>query len=120
MNKGKTTRVFSLSQSYRCCLIKRNHQKSYLTPLYATILVYLNDDFEGGNTDFPKVGVSATPKEGDGVLWYSCWRPNCRLGATGCSSKKCKCFDESLHLGAPPTTGVKYALNVWIRFDKAK
>jgi prolyl 4-hydroxylase len=86
---------------------------------YATVLVYLNDDFEGGSTDFPKVGVSAQPKEGDGVLWFSCWRPGCRVGSVGCTSKACKCFDESLHLGAPPKTGVKYALNVWVRFEHA-
>jgi prolyl 4-hydroxylase len=86
---------------------------------YATILVYLNDDFEGGSTDFPKVGVSAKPKEGDGVLWYSCWRDGCTGGGPACYLKDCKCFDESLHRGAPPTSGVKYALNVWVRFEEA-
>jgi prolyl 4-hydroxylase len=74
---------------------------------YGTILVYLNDEFEGGTTSFPKCGLEVKPITGDGIFWYDSWL---RDG-------KCYCFEDSLHRGNPPKTGVKYALNVWIRFD---
>ncbi len=74
---------------------------------YATILVYLNDDFGGGTTSFPKCNIEAKPLTGDAVSWYNCF-PN--------EAGKCICFDDALHQGNPPTTGVKYALNIWIRF----
>lgn len=74
---------------------------------YATILVYLNDTFSGGHTNFPKIGVSAKPVLGDGFAWYNSWINN---------QGKCMCFDDSLHQGSPPTLGVKYALNIWIRY----
>lgn len=74
---------------------------------YATILVYLNDDFDGGSTSFPKCGVEAKPITGDAIAWY-----NCR--AT--SKTDCICFDRSLHQGNQVSSGTKYALNIWIRF----
>ena len=88
---------------------------------YKTILVYLNDDFEGGSTDFVHndVKVKAVPKRGDGIFWYNCWKPP---NSNGHSESKCAgdclCFEQSLHQGSPPTKGVKYALNIWVRFKK--
>lgn len=78
---------------------------------YGTILVYLNDDFEGGTTSFLKCGIEAQPVTGDALFWYNCWRN---------SDNKCFCFDESLHQGNPTSSGVKYALNVWVRFEPYK
>lgn len=75
---------------------------------YGTILVYLNDNFEGGKTSFPRCGVDITPITGDGIFWYNSW-----LNKKGL----CFCFEDSLHQGNPPATGVKYALNIWVRFD---
>jgi prolyl 4-hydroxylase len=73
---------------------------------YGTILVYLNDDFEGGTTSFPKCGIEAAPITSDGIFWYAC----CLNGG------KSYCFEDSLHQGNPPKSGVKYPLNVWVRF----
>jgi len=74
---------------------------------YGTILVYLNDDFEGGTTSFHKCGIEVTPITGDGVFWYDSWL----------NGGKCYCFEDSLHQGNPPKSGVKYALNIWVRFE---
>lgn len=73
---------------------------------YATMLVYLNDGFAGGHTDFPELGASVAPKFGSTVFWYNCWQRT--PGVT-------TCFQNSLHQGSPPSSGVKYALNIWIR-----
>ena len=75
---------------------------------YATILVYLNDRFDGGRTVFPKLGVSAQPVLGDAMAWYNGWLKG---------GNQCFCFEDSLHEGTPTTNGVKYALNIWIRYD---
>ncbi len=75
---------------------------------YATILVYLNDDFDAGHTVFPKINVSAKPVTGDGMAWH-----NGYVDENG----QCVCFDESLHQGTSTTSGIKHALNIWIRYD---
>jgi prolyl 4-hydroxylase len=76
---------------------------------YATILVYLNDDFEGGETAFPKCKVVAKPITGDGVCWYNCY--------VNGDDGRCYCLGSSLHQGQPPSRGTKYALNIWLRFE---
>jgi predicted 2-oxoglutarate/Fe(II)-dependent dioxygenase YbiX len=68
---------------------------------YVTFLVYLNDDFEGGNTVFPKLGKSVKPKQGDAILFY-----NTRDG---------QIIDESFHGGDPVIKGTKWICNKWIR-----
>lgn len=34
-----------------------------------TFMVYLNDDFEGGETDFPELGETVVPRAGDALLF---------------------------------------------------
>lgn len=36
-----------------------------------TLIVYLNDDFEGGHTEFPTIGVSVEPCAGDAIYFHS-------------------------------------------------
>lgn len=59
---------------------------------YYTVLCYLNDDFEGGNTQFPSFNRSVTPRCGKAVLFPSGY----------------------LHGGEPVTSGQKYVLVSWI------
>ena len=35
----------------------------------ATFLIFLNEDFEGGETDFPKAGISHRRRKGDALFW---------------------------------------------------
>lgn len=77
---------------------------------YATILVYLNDDFEGGATRFVHSSVNKTiqPQAGSAAFWYNSI-------STGHGGHGVKCLTESEHQGTPPTSGVKYAVNIWVR-----
>lgn len=68
----------------------------------ATFLVYLNDDFEGGETDFPRVGYRYKGARGDALLFHN-------VDASGAPDYK------TLHAGLPPTRGVKWLLSQWIR-----
>lgn len=68
-----------------------------------TMVIYLNDDFEGGATRFPKIDKNFKPKKYSGILFY----PMNKDGD--------KCHEKSLHAGMPVTSGQKYIANVWIR-----
>ena len=68
----------------------------------ATALVYLNDDYEGGETDFPRVGLRHRATAGDALL-FSNVLPSGALDY------------DSLHAGLAPTRGVKWVLSQWIR-----
>jgi len=75
-----------------------NNQRQY------TFFVYLNNvNGEGGETDFPELGRSFRPKQGDALFWRNCAHPS-------------SCLKDSLHQGKPPVSDVKYGLNIWIRF----
>ena len=68
----------------------------------ATFLVYLNDDFEGGATEFPEIALRYRGNAGDALFWANCdmeGRPD-RL---------------TRHAGLPPTSGEKWILSQWIR-----
>ena len=70
---------------------------------FATFIIYLNDDFTGGETDFPKHKFKATPKTGKAVLFFNLNDDNTNRRI------------NSFHGGLPPTTGEKWMCNKWIR-----
>jgi prolyl 4-hydroxylase len=71
-----------------------------------TVLVYLNDDLEGGETDFPRLGLRYRgEKKGDGLIFRN-------VDAEGQGDYR------TLHAGLPPTRGEKWVLSLWIR-DRA-
>ena len=67
-----------------------------------TFLVYLNDDFEGGETEFPSAGIAWRGRTGDGLAFANV-TPDDRPDPM------------SLHAGLPPTSGEKWILSQWIR-----
>jgi len=69
-----------------------------------SFLIYLNNDFEGGETEFPKLETTVQPEIGKGVMWI-----NKQDGI---------CLDDSLHAGLPVTNGEKWILIVWVREKK--
>lgn len=71
----------------------------------ATVLIYLNDDFTGGETVFPKINKTVKPIKGKAVLFYN-------VDNNG------KPINESMHGGNPVTSGTKYICNKWIRTKK--
>jgi prolyl 4-hydroxylase len=67
-----------------------------------TLLVYLNDGYEGGTTDFPTLGIRHRGAKGDGLLFFN-------TGADGEPDRR------MLHAGRPPTSGEKWVLSQFIR-----
>jgi hypothetical protein len=68
----------------------------------ATLLVYLNDAFEGGETDFPRAGVRYRGQTGDAILFHNV-------------DEKGAVDPQTLHAGLPPTRGEKWLLSKWMR-----
>eukprot|EP00300_Choanocystis_sp_HF-7_P007714 c15468_g1_i2.p1 GENE.c15468_g1_i2~~c15468_g1_i2.p1 ORF type:complete len:365 (+),score=69.06 c15468_g1_i2:40-1095(+) len=67
-----------------------------------TVFLYLNDGVEGGETFFPRINVSVTPRMGRVVMW-----PNVLPGSEEVDLR-------TEHLAMPVLKGVKYAANKWI------
>lgn len=67
-----------------------------------TLLVYLNDGFEGGATEFPHLKVGYKPPRGCALIFDSV-KPDGRVDPM------------TLHVGAPPTSGQKWAISKWFR-----
>jgi prolyl 4-hydroxylase len=70
-----------------------------------TALIYLNDDFKGGETDFPKINKKIMPKKNKLVIWRNV-------------EKDGSLIDNSLHAGLPVEEGIKYIGVIWIREKK--
>ena len=68
----------------------------------ATFLLYLNDDYEGGETEFPFLGFRYKGKKGDALLFWNV-TPS---GAPDLNTR---------HAGTPPTSGEKWVLSQWLR-----
>ena len=68
----------------------------------ATMLVYLNEGYGGGETHFPDANVTITPRGGDAILFENLRRDGSPDPATR-------------HAGLPVTRGVKWLATRWIR-----
>jgi len=71
----------------------------------ATFLIYLNDDYEGGETDFPAIELRNKGRKGDGLFFRN-------TDASGAPDRL------TVHAGLPPISGEKWLLSQWIR-DRA-
>lgn len=58
-----------------------------------SVVCYLNDDFDGGGTDFPNLGMTVTPRAGMAIAFPS----------------------EYLHAALPVVAGTKQVLICWLR-----
>lgn len=68
----------------------------------ATVLIYLNDDFSGGETSFPELGIEYRGRTGDTLLFSS-------LDPSGRPDPRTR------HAGRPPTSGEKWLFSQWVR-----
>ena len=66
----------------------------------ATFLIYLNDEFKGGETSFPNIGLSIQPKRGKAILFWSV-------------DKHERLHEEAAHQGMPVLEGQKYICTKW-------
>lgn len=69
----------------------------------ATVLVYLNDGFEGGRTEFPMLGASVVPEKGKALFFWVADPDTTEL------------FEKTLHAGVPVSRGHKWIANQWVR-----
>lgn len=67
-----------------------------------TALIYLNDDFEGGETDFPELDWRFKGKAGDALVFWN-------TTPDGVPDQR------TLHAGLPPTRGEKWLFSKWVR-----
>lgn len=70
-------------------------------PRIYTFIVYLNE-CEGGETEFPKLGIKIKPKKGKAILFQNV-------------DNNLDLIPESMHAGCQVTSGVKWIANKWIR-----
>jgi prolyl 4-hydroxylase len=70
-----------------------------------TMLIYLNDEFTEGETNFPILRKKIRPPKYSGILFYTL------------DKNLKKCHPKALHAGLPIKSGTKYIANVWIRQD---
>jgi prolyl 4-hydroxylase len=68
----------------------------------ATFLIYLNDGYEGGATQFPRLDWQYRGARGDALLFSN-------IDAGG------EPDHDTVHAGMPPTSGEKWVLSQWIR-----
>lgn len=71
-----------------------------------TFLVYLNDDYSGGETEFPRLGVSHKGRGGEGFFFVNAFadgRPDVR----------------TLHAGRAPSSGEKWIVSQFIKSQPA-
>jgi prolyl 4-hydroxylase len=69
-----------------------------------TVLLYLNDDYTGGSTLFPKLQLDIKGRRGDMLHFHN-------LGADGLGHR------DTLHAGLPVMAGEKWLLSQWIRSE---
>lgn len=67
-----------------------------------TFLTYLNDGYEGGETDFPRLGFRHKGKRGDALVFWN-------LDANQQPDY------QTVHAGLAPVTGEKWLLSQWVR-----
>jgi hypothetical protein len=67
-----------------------------------TVLVWLNDDFEGGETEFPLLGLKFKGRTGDALAFWN-------VTPDGAPDR------QTVHAGLPVTRGEKWLISKWIR-----
>ncbi|XP_064647850.1 uncharacterized protein LOC135500354 [Lineus longissimus] len=71
---------------------------------FATILVYLQDVEEGGETKFPELGIWVKPRKGRALIWTN-------------MNEKGECDPQSVHYAAKVVKGHKYILQRWYYYE---
>lgn len=84
----------------------RSHDDLHSPARMATLLIYLTDDVEGGETEFPRIGVRQTPRVGTAMVFY-----NFGPGWDGT-----QCSYETLHRSNPIRRGTKVVLQRWYSY----
>jgi prolyl 4-hydroxylase len=73
----------------------------YGGPRVLTVLIYLNDEFEGGETNFPNLKLKTKPEKNKAIMFQP-------LNKT-----KLYLHKKAVHAGLPVKKGTKWIANVW-------
>jgi prolyl 4-hydroxylase len=92
------------NEHYDACTTKTHCGDNLRLYRLATLILYLNDNFEGGETRFPRINQQVTPQAGKVAFFYN-------VNSDGAEIK------DSLHAGLPVKAGAKWICTLWIRFD---
>ena len=84
------------------CCFETCRGKSDVDKRTKTVIVYLNDDFQGGETCFPNIDTCIEPKRGRALVFDTYDMLN-------------RCTRKSLHEGRPIRDGIKYICTFWFR-----
>lgn len=68
----------------------------------ATFLIYLSDDYDGGETEFTEANLKFKARKGDALMFLN-------VDGNGAPDPM------SMHAGLPPTRGEKWVLSLWLR-----
>jgi len=90
---------FYKSHYDNCCF---RECKQNINKRIRTVIVYLTNDFEGGETQFENLNMSFKPNVGDAVVFDT-------YNLFG------RCSTRALHQGLEVKNGVKYICNFWFR-----
>jgi prolyl 4-hydroxylase len=71
-----------------------------------TVLIYLNDEFIEGATNFPVLNKKFKPPKYSAVIFNPL------------AKNSNKCHPKAIHAGLPVKTGIKYVANLWFREQK--
>jgi len=77
-----------------------------------SVIIYLNDDFSGGETNFSKLNLNIKPKKGKALLFYNC------KNDINTKSGLCNVLNESEHAGTPIESGEKWIIVKWYRIKE--
>lgn len=78
-------------------------------PRILTFFLYLSDVEEGGETNFPNLGIKVKPKKGRAVLWPGIMNENIH-----------EIDFRTMHEAMPVKKGLKFAANTWIHLYNFK
>ena len=70
-------------------------------PRRITIIIYLNENFKGGETVFPKINISVKPQTGKAAVFWS-------------TDDNDAVITEAYHGGNPVSEGEKWICNKWV------
>lgn len=73
-----------------------------INPRRSTLLIYLNDDFEGGETEFRLIGKKIKPLKGQAIFFWDTYENK-------------EIIEKSLHCGHKVKSGEKWICTKWSR-----
>ena len=91
-----TTKLFLGYKNHTDCIVNHPDKRDR----YATVLVYLRDVEEGGETKFPQLEISVKPRKGLALIWNS-------MNYHG------ECDPTSIHNAAKVMKGHKFIIQRW-------